>query len=142
MNTAQRVLAVYLLVVGLAVAVNFVATPFYHEGGDDYPVWDVLNWFMAAAMVIAVVASFIEKRRSCQAGDDLKRHVDANVVFYAAVVVLLLFLANWGANLADHDSRSGDVWFMVDAAMPVLLGVVGMRLWRGAGDSSAQARGQ
>ena len=68
--------------------------------------------------------------------------MDANVVFYAAVVVLLLFLANGAANLADHDSQSGDVWFMVDAAMPVLLGVVGMRLWRGAGDSSAQARGQ
>ena len=132
MNTAQRVLAVYLLVVGLAVAVNFVATPFYHEGGDDYTVWDILNWFMAAAMVIAVVASFIEKRRSCEAGDDLKRHVDANVVFYASVVVLLLFLANAGANLTGHDSESGDVWSAVDAAMPVLLGVVGVRLWRGA----------
>ena len=133
METGKRVLAVYLLAVGLAVAVNFVATPFYHEGGPDYPVWDVLNWFMATAMVIAVVAAFVEKRRSCQAGDDLKRHVDANAVFYTAVVVLLLFLSNSAANLADHDSQSADVWAMVDATMPVVLGVVGMRLWRGAG---------
>ena len=137
MEIGKRVLAVYLLAVGLAVAVNFVATPFYHDGGDDYPVWDILNWFMAAAMVIAVVVSFVEKRRSCQAGDDLKRHLDANVPFYASVVVLLLFLANAGANLADHASQSGDVWSAVDAAMPVLLGVVGMRLWRGAGDGAA-----
>ena len=136
MEIGKRVLAVYLLAVGLAVAVNFVATPFYHDGGDDYPVWDILNWFMAVAMVIAVVATFVEKRRSCQAGDDLKRHLDANVPFYASVVVLLLFLANAGANLTDHESQSGDVWSAVDAAMPVLLGVVGMRLWRGAGDSS------
>ena len=136
MEIGKRVLAVYLLAVGLAVAVNFVATPFYHDGGDDYPVWNILNWFMAVAMVIAVAASFVEKRRSCQAGDDLKRHVDANVPFYASVVVLLLFLANAAANLADHPSQSGDVWSAVDAAMPVLLGVVGMRLWRGSGDSS------
>ena len=137
MEIGKRVLAVYLLAVGLAVAVNFVATPFYHEGGDDYPVWDILNWFMAAAMVIAVAATFIEKRRSCLAGDDLKRHLDANIPFYAAVVVLLLFLANAGANLTDHDSQSADVWSAVDAAMPVILGVVGMRLWRGSANGAA-----
>ena len=138
MEIGKRVLAVYLLAVGLAVAVNFVATPFYHDGeSGDYPVWDILNWFMAAAMVIAVVVSFVEKRRSCLAGDDLKRHLDANVPFYASVVVLLLLLANAGANLMDHPSESGDVWSAVDAAMPVLLGVIGMRLWRGAGDDSA-----
>ena len=138
MEIGKRVLAVYLLAVGLAVAVNFVATPFYHDGeSTDYPVWDILNWFMVAAMVIAVAASFVEKRRSCQAGDDLKRHLDANVPFYASAVLLLLFLANSAANLADHSSQNATVWMAVDAAMPVLLGVVGMRLWRGAGDAPA-----
>ena len=132
MNIAQRVLAVYVLAVALAVAVNFVATPFYHEGDGGYPVWDALNWFMAVGMLIAVVASFLEKRRSCQAADDLKRHVDANTVFYASVVLALLFFANWAANLTDHVSESGDIWSTVDAVMPVVLGVVGVRLWRGA----------
>ena len=136
MEIVKRVLAVFLFAVGLAVAVNFVATPFYHDSDStDYPVWDILNWFMAAAMVIAVVVTLLEKMRACKAVDDLKGHVDANAAFYASAVVLLLFLANSAANLADHSSQNATVWMAVDAAMPVLLGVVGMRLWRGAGGS-------
>ena len=126
-----RVTSVYLIVLAVVVAVNFIITPLYHPGGDEpYTVWETLNWFMAVGMVITVIASYIQKRRVDGDGSsDLKRYLEANAVFYLAVVVLLIFFWNWFSNLSSSNEADGQFWVVVDTLMPVVMGVTGCRMF-------------
>ena len=63
------------MVIALAVAANFILTPFFFDNESGYPIWDVLDYFMAVAILIVFVASCWDMWRLCKAGDDadLKR---------------------------------------------------------------------
>ena len=64
MSILIRAAAAYLVLLAAVVAVNFIVTPLYHPGGDEpFTVWEILNWFMAVGMVVALAASYVEKRR-------------------------------------------------------------------------------
>ena len=67
--------------------------------------WEILNWFMAVGMVIALAASYVEKRRVDGDGSaDLKRYLEANAVFHGAVAVFILFFWNWFSSLSPIPS--------------------------------------
>ena len=55
MAMVRRLLAVLLIATAVAVFANLILTPVYHDGGADYPVWEVINWFMAASTLVALV---------------------------------------------------------------------------------------
>ena len=126
-----RVTSVYLIVLAVVVAVNFIITPLYHPGGDEpYTVWEVLNWFMAVGMVITVVASYIQKRRvDADGSSDIKRYLEANAVFYLAVVVFIIFFWNWFSDLSPNNQPDGQYWVVVDTLMPIVMGLTGRRMW-------------
>ncbi len=133
MNILQRILGGYAIVIALAVAVNFILTPFFFDGKSGYPIWDVLDYFMAVAVLIVFVASCQDKWQLCQEGDDadLKRYVGVNVAFFAAGVLLLLFFSNWAAHLVSHESLEDfTIWAIIDAILPPIVGIGGLRLWR------------
>ena len=135
MPTLQRVLGAYVMVIALAVAVNFIITPFLFDGKDGYPIWEVLDYFMAVAILIAFAAGCRDMWDLCKAGDeaDLKRYVSVNVAFFAAGVLLLLFFSNWAALLVNHESLEDfTIWAIIDAILPPILGAAGLRLWRTA----------
>ena len=135
MAILMRLAAAYLVLVAVAVAVNFIITPLYHPGGDaPFPVWEALNWFMAVGMVITVAAAYLEKR-SADGDDDasLKRYLETNTVFYVAVAVLIAFLWNWFSHLDPDNVPDGQLWIVIDTMMPIVMGVAGCRLWRNAG---------
>ena len=48
MQLVRKIIAAYLVIVGLAVFLNLMATPLYHDGSDNYQIWKILNWFMAS----------------------------------------------------------------------------------------------
>ena len=135
MSFVIRAAAVYLGLVAVAVAVNFIATPWYHPGGDvPFTAWEYLNWFMAVGMIIAVVAGYAEKRRLDGGGpSDLKDWLGANALFYGAAALLLVFFWNWFSNLAPNAEADGQFWAIIDTTMPLVLGAAGCRLWRNAG---------
>ena len=93
MSILVRAVAAYLVLIGAVIAVNFVLTPVYHPGGDEpFTVWETLNWFMAAAMVLTLVFSYQYKRRiDKDESADVKRFIEANTVFHVTIVVFLLF---------------------------------------------------
>ena len=133
MQILMRLIAVYLVLVAAAVAVNFIITPLYHPGGDaPFPVWEVLNWFMAAGIIITVAAAFVEKRR-VDGDADLKRYLGANTVFYSAVAIFIVFFWNWFSSLDPDNSPDGQFWVVIDTLMPIVMGVAGCRLWRNSG---------
>ena len=130
MTILIRAGAVYLIALAAAVAVNFVVTPLYHPGGDEpFTVWEILNWFMAVGMVIALAASYVEKSR-VGGSVDLKRYVEANVLFYAAVALFLVFFWNWFSDLSPNNEPDGQYWVIVDTLMPIVMGVAGCRMLR------------
>ncbi len=132
MHILQRILGAYAMVIALAVAVNFILTPFFFDNDSEYPIWDVLDFFMAAAILIVFVASCLDMWRLCKSGDDadLKRYVSVNVAFFATSVLLLLFFSNWTAHLVNHASlEDWTVWAIVDAILPPIVGAGGLMLW-------------
>ena len=134
MSILVRAVAAYLVLVGAAIAVNFVLTPVYHPGGDEpFTLWEILNWFMAAAIVLTLVSSYAYKRRID--GDEsanLRCYIEANTVFHVTFVVFLLFFWNWFSNLSPNNEPDGQVWTVVDTVMPIVTGVTGIRMWRSA----------
>ena len=63
MAMVNKAVAVYLLLTALAVAVLLMVTPLIHDGSDSYPIWEILNYFMAAGVITTLVANYICKRR-------------------------------------------------------------------------------
>lgn len=130
-----RLLAIYCMALAVVVGVNFAATPLYDDGSSGYPVWVVLDWFMAAGIPIALGAGLIWK---LEAGDEaegeagLLRYLEANTLFYSALALALLFFSNWFASLTGAATEQPLVWVAVDTACAVVLGAAGWRLWRGA----------
>lgn len=133
MHTLQRVLGAYAMVIALTVALNFILTPFFFDNDTGYPIWDVLDFFMAVAILIVFVASCMDIWRLCHAGDeaDLKRYLSVNVAFFATGVLLLLFFSNWAAHLMKHATlEDWTVCAIIDAILPPIVGAGGLRLWR------------
>ena len=78
MAALHRVIALYLLLVGLAVGAYFVISPLYAGQGnlaDASDVWDILNWFMAVAAILLVLVTYrrdeVAGRRCQLAGTSL-----------------------------------------------------------------------
>ncbi len=135
MHTLKRILGAYAIVVALAVAVTFILTPFFFDDDTGYPVWHVLGYFRAGAILIIIAASSLDMWQLCKAGKDadLKRYVSVNVYFFSTIVLSLLFFSNWTASLVSHGSLENyTIWAIVDAILPPIVGAGGLRLWRTA----------
>ncbi len=136
MPGVTRLIALYLVLTGLAVAVYFIAVSWQYSGADQpypvkaYPVWEVLHWFMAAAILIALFSAFAGKLR-LGLDDGVREHLSVNVLFYALLGVGLIFFRSWPSLL-----RGGEydlfVWGSINMVLPVVLAAAGVRLWRGS----------
>ena len=129
--------SVFLLLVAGAVGVNLIITPLYHQGGDAYPVWEALHWFMTPAVLITLAASYAEKRRIDGNGSaDLKRYLEANTVFYGSVAVFLAYFWNRFMVLSPNHNGDSQIWILLGVVMPILMVVAGRRLWRSVSNRS------
>ena len=140
MQIIGRILAVYLVATALAAAVLLIVTPLTHDGSPDYPVWKILNWFMAVSVVVILVVSFLRKRAlgDRDSGSDLEA-MRVSLVFYGAVVLTILFFWEWFWTL-NPESETGEavtshiVYFPLMDSLFVVLGLsIGRRIWRKAG---------
>ena len=134
MDMVKRIIGIYLLVTALAAALLLMATGLIHDGSEDYPLWKILNWFMAAGVVVILVAAFAARRsQGCEKIDTLER-LRVSLVFYGAIVLAMLFFWEWFWTL-NPGSETGDavtshlVYFPIMDALYVVLSVsVGRRL--------------
>ena len=62
MDNVKRIAALYLVLTALVVFFNLILTPVYHDGSPDYPVWKIVNYFMAAGVVMALATSYLRRR--------------------------------------------------------------------------------
>ena len=144
MALLNRVLAAFLVAVGFLAWANLMATPLYHDGSPDYPVWRVLNYFMAAAVLIMLVKGLLMRRghaaREAEGGDTIE-HLRVSIAFYGTIILAMLFFWEWFWTL-NVESETGDavtshvIYFpIVDALLVVLAVLIGRRFWQEGGPS-------
>lgn len=138
MTAAKHAAGVYLIAVGIAVVAQFLFGPVYGGDGSQFDTWAVLNWLMAAGLLIALAVAIRDKFRldgGPVGPSDWLRYLEVNVTYYAALGVAILFFANWIGLLWGPGSReqwNWVVWAIVDTALPLLFASVGLRVWREA----------
>ena len=126
-----RVAGAYIVLVGAAVGLHFVFTPFYHSGGGPFTAWHVMNWFIAPAVLATVVGSYFLKSRMDRNGAvDIRRYLEDNSAFYGAVASAIIYFWNWFNSLTPGNAADGQFWSVLGAVLPILMVVVGLRLWR------------
>ena len=129
--------ALYLILIAAAVAVQFIAGLFYdpETAGTASTVWTILNPMMVAGLFITMLLALAAKRR--RDADSQNRsigrdYLEANVVYYFSIVLLLVLLWNWiSTEWVDPPGAISLLWIFVDTTFPPLLGAVGTRLLRG-----------
>lgn len=131
-STVRRALGAYCVAAAAAVAANFVATPLYDDGSTGFPVWSVLNWFMAAGVLVALWEGAGRKRRAGRDGgeDGLKPYLESNVAFYASALLALWYFMNWFGDLTGREDPQ--LWAVIDPLFVLAVGACGLRLWREA----------
>ena len=143
MDMLKRVLAVFLVVTGIAVALNLILTPVYHDGSAEYPVWKILNWFMAAGVLVTLVVTFLRRRAPGNEEAGIFERVQVSMDYYGAIVLTMLFFWGWLWTL-NPDSETGGavtshlIYFPITDALYVVLALAtGSRLWKDGANSSA-----
>ena len=138
MPLVKRILAAYLVVTAFAVFFNLILTPVYHDGSPDYPTWKILNWFMAAGVILSLVINF---RRRFAIGDwrysDLENLL-ISTTYFASIALAMLFFWEWFWTL-NPDSETGEavtshmVYFpLVDTIFVIVSLSTGRYLWNTA----------
>ncbi len=141
MDMVKRILAAFLVLTAIAVALNLILTPVYHDGSPDYPVWKIVNWFMAVAVFVALVVSYLQRRTLGSEGAGNLQYIRASLTYYGAIVLTMLFFWGWFWTL-NPDSETGDaitshiIYFpIMDSLFVVVALAAGCRLWNHGGDS-------
>jgi hypothetical protein len=139
MEALRKPVGAYLVLVAIAVAVFFIINPLLADSIEVQDVWEVLDILMVIGLALGLIYAYIGKQAAngAQSGDGVSRsYLEANVIFYAVAAVTVLFLHNWFSLLADglaaDDHQAWVIWAAVDTALPIVLGVLGCRLWRGS----------
>lgn len=134
MPSLKRLFAVALFFLALAVGVNWMITPLYHSE----KVWAVLDWFMAVAVVVALIVSC--SRKCALAGGEAdspvtREYLGGNLVFYASIALTVTFFSNWFSILKGGMSDSAGqavavMWPLIDALFVLVAWATGCYLWR------------
>ena len=138
METLRKPLAVILGLTAFAVLFHFVLSPFYEDVVESHDVWNVLNWFMAFGVIVALVLTYLAKR-DVGREDDTNTYIRANVGFYAAAALTILYFWNWFNELVVGGGSEGEVngnyWVLIDVVYVILISRVSVSLWS---DSSSE----
>ena len=141
MDALRKPVGAYLVLVAIAVAVFFIINPLLDDSIDVPAVWSVIDILMVIALALGLLFAYLGKQRvdAQQTGDGVSRaYLEANVTFFAVAAVTVLFLHSWfsllagGADSLDGNHQAWVIWAVVDTSLPIVLGVLGCRLWRGA----------
>ena len=131
MSTLKRLLSVYMMLTALATAIHYMFTTSLFD--TDFVFWGYLNWAMALAVVIAVVAAYGDKRGADAAsvsGTGLRDYLDTSLLFYAAVFLFIAFFREWIVTAFAAEGDDVTVWDFVDPLFVIVTGVLGVRMWR------------
>lgn len=135
MAIVLKLLSAYTILVALLVAIKFIF-------GIEQPEWSVMNWLMAAGILIAIGGAInckLALERDSSGEQDVRRFLDVNVPLYAAAALLIAFAFQWFSELNDHvqvlmdgeETSIGSMWAYIDTLYIIVTGMIGVRMWNG-----------
>ena len=140
MDMLRKIIGILLIVIAAGVAIHTVIEPLYHTTTDAQPyapLWNILDPFMAVAIVLTIIFGYIRKRDACSEADTTvtREWISANVVFYGIIFIGIMFFWNYFNLLSPTFTAIGAdtvsmAWIIIDAALPLLLGAMGIHLFR------------
>ena len=137
MAMLMRLAAVYLILVGAAVAVHFLANQIYdpHLEGASFTVWRFLDPMMVAGLAVVILVAFVRKRNLDSDGPVTRAYLGANVTFYYSSALMLALLWNWfGVEWSEPMNTQALVWVLIDSTLPLLFITTALRLLRKAAE--------
>ena len=139
MDLVKRTFGYIHIILGLAVAVQFLASEIY-DGDAVAQVWDILNYFMAIGVIAALVFSYLRSREADRS--DMSEWIASSVMLIVSAALFLLFIEQWFAwtVFKDAGDELGDsrslVWIMIDVMFPIVNIIVGSYLLRSVRSTS------
>ena len=140
MDMLRKIIGILLIVVAAAVAIHTIIEPLYHASSDAQPyapLWNILDPIMAVAIILTVIFGYIRKRDACNAEETnvTREFLSANVVFYGIIFIAIMFFWNYFNLLNPAYTAVGAdavsiAWIVIDAALPLLLGAMGIHLFK------------
>ena len=147
MHLVKRLIATYLFATAIAVALHFVFSAFYQDAVDLEKVWNIVNWFMAFAVLISLVvwsSSKIDLDQSGSDGNVSRRYLEVNAALFATVLLTLWFFWNWFDNLVLGSTPQGDtrliMWAFIDPLFVLIVGLTGCHICPRRGINGAVLR--
>ena len=136
MSVITRAAGLYMLLIAVAVAANFLGSQFYDPTleGTAATAWRILDPLMVLGLAAVLINSYARKRRQNSDIDKsvTREYLEANFVFYYSAALLLALLWNWfGFQWVEPSNDVGLVWTLIDTTLPLLLASTGIRLLRG-----------
>jgi hypothetical protein len=138
MDMLSKLLGVALGVIAVGVAAHFIFDPFYEDAVNTGRMWNVVNWFMAFGVVVALIVNYLRKRAlggSEPDGPTTREYMEVNLVFWAAIMLALWFFWNWFDDLTTGEGPQGDgrllIWSLINPLFVVVAGITSLHLWRG-----------
>ena len=135
METLRKPLAVILGLTALAVLFHFVLSPFYDDVVESGDVWNVLNWFMAFGVIVALILTYLAKKEVGRE-DDTNTYLRVNVGFYAAATLTVLFFWNWFDDMTVGEAGQSQTrlffWVVINTLFVIMMGRLSAHLWRRA----------
>ncbi len=132
MELLKRGAAIYLTGVAAVIAVQMIFSPFYRDVMDIEGIWHILNWFMAASLIMTLVVRYHDKIQIDREGDTglTRRYLETYAGFVAAVFLALWFFWNWGdVAIASSESDINLImWSIINPMFVVVTGLAGCRL--------------
>lgn len=143
MNAIRPVVGLFLVAVGIVVAVHTIIEPLYHvssEANPYSPVWSFINPLTALAVILGVIFSCLRTRAIARKGGGApisRAYLAANVQLYGFLFVGILFFWNWFNLLSPGFTAIGAdtaslLWAFIDVALPLLSVPMGLGLARGS----------
>ena len=88
----SHLIALYLTALGIFVGLLFMFTPAFHNGSIEYPVWDVVNWFMIVATPLLLLINGARKSGlGHKPGKPVTREfLTANVAWYGTLALVIV----------------------------------------------------
>ena len=144
MQLVRMVAGAYIVALAIAVGVHFVVTPLYHDGSSSYPVWNVLNWFWAVALILMLSANLhfklaLNRSDSSATSGVTREYLETNVLLYASIILCILFFWKWFDQnwAADPESSSTLSWPFINPPLIAVAAASGLRLRRRARGDAA-----
>lgn len=132
-----RLIAVYIMGMGVATCIHVILSPALYVGGTSAPLpWLIMNPMNCVAAILMLIVTVIRKiqydrsRLEDGATESAVRHIDVNVPVYAAAALSILYPINTIHEIASPGTSILAIWYYLDAALTILGITVGVRILR------------